>query len=396
MASEPEPDTERRQAHEQLLDAEHLFRTLVEQIPAITYMYTETAPGSGRFTTNYNSPQFERILGYPPNEWQQNPDLWLSLLHPDDREGVLAEEERTNRTGEPFRMEYRLVARDGHVVWVWEQGVLVRDEPGQPRQWLGVINDITERKEAEERLVEALQRLRESEAERRKLLEQMVRSTEEERRRIALELHDRPIQHLTALDYTLETLRMRMGGRDELVEEALRRAQRRVREDIQELRNVMTELRPPVLDERGLEFAVRNHVDSTRAESGIACTFESRLGGRLDPASEIVLYRVAQEALSNVVRHSRARHAWVTMRQDDGAAVLEVRDDGVGMDPIDVRGAVDAGHYGLVTMRERIEMAGGTWELVSHPGSGTIVRAVVPIGDAGIGSDPTTEEEGTP
>jgi PAS domain S-box-containing protein len=141
---------------ERLREAETRYRTLVEQVPAVTYV--QDASGSNAVT--YLSPQIEDMLGYKPEECTSDPGYWIKTLHPADRERVLAEDERTNETGEPFSMEYRQFAKDGRVVWVRDEAVLVRDEEGNPSYWLGVQHDITERKRAEEALRESELRLR--------------------------------------------------------------------------------------------------------------------------------------------------------------------------------------------------------------------------------------------
>ncbi len=154
--------TERRKAEEELREAETRYRTLVESMPAITY--TERVDETS--SAIYVSPQLERMLGYTPDEWISTPDLWIKILYPDDRERVLAEHYRTNETGEPFEMEYRLIAKDGRVVWVRDEAVLVRDENDEPLYWQGVKLDITRRKNAEEEM-------RKSEEKYRSILEQI-------------------------------------------------------------------------------------------------------------------------------------------------------------------------------------------------------------------------------
>ena len=140
--------TEREQADEKLREAEVRYRTVVEQIPAITYSQEVDHGG----TITYASPQIEGVLGYTPEEYVSDPELWTQILYPEDREKVLAEDELTDETGEPFRVEYRMIARDGRTVWVRDEAVLVRDEDGTPLFWQGFMQDITERKEATQAL----------------------------------------------------------------------------------------------------------------------------------------------------------------------------------------------------------------------------------------------------
>jgi PAS domain S-box-containing protein len=132
-------------------EAETRYRTLVEQTPAITYVQ-EPLESSNPKAVTYVSPQYETILGYPPESKIIDEEHWLRIVHPEDRERVLAEEARTDRTGEHFNVEYRVIGGDGRVVWVRDEATLVRDEEGQPLYWLGVQYDVTEQKrEAQER-----------------------------------------------------------------------------------------------------------------------------------------------------------------------------------------------------------------------------------------------------
>ncbi|MGZ5293600.1 MAG: PAS domain-containing protein [Actinomycetota bacterium] len=144
----------RQQGDRRLAETQARLRTLVEQIPAVTYM--ESANPAG--TKLYMSPQVEPMFGYTPDAW--NIDVWIASLHPADRERVIAEDHRTNETGEPFDIEYRFVRPDGRIVWVLDQAVLLRDEHGTPLHWQGVRFDMTDRKEAEQQLREAEQRFR--------------------------------------------------------------------------------------------------------------------------------------------------------------------------------------------------------------------------------------------
>jgi PAS domain S-box-containing protein len=154
--------TDRRSAEDQLRAAEERFRTLVEQLPATVFI-SDAEEGS---RVLYMSPYHERLTGYPVERFMEDPYFWRTTIHPEDRDRALAEARRTDRTGEPFMEEYRLVRADGSVAWVHEHTILVGGEDGRPRWWQGVIMDVTDRKEAE-------QELREAEAKYRTLLEQI-------------------------------------------------------------------------------------------------------------------------------------------------------------------------------------------------------------------------------
>jgi signal transduction histidine kinase len=246
----------------------------------------------------------------------------------------------------------------------------------------GLIREVetsaSKARERGEALQSALADLEKAEAERKHLLDQTVWRAEEERTRIAAELHDGPIQRLTAVGYQLEEAALTLDGDGRHTQEMLTLAQGGLYAEINELRGLMATLRPPVLDERGLGLALADQVDSFQRRTNVLCTLESDRNTRLEPEIETVLYRVAQEALANVAKHSKAQHVSVLLRADEDRAEMHVRDDGIGFDPARVDGLVDSGHFGLAGMRERVEMAGGTYGLVSAPGMGTLIRVRLP------------------
>ena len=148
--------TERHEATESLREAEQRFRSLVEAIPAVVYLDLLDEES----TNIYTSPQAETMFGYPMSEWEADPRKWIELLHPDDRDRVLTEQAAQVPEPDRFVSEYRMIAKDGHVVWVHDEAVPLADEDGHPAYWQGVWFDVTSREEAEAALRESEQRYR--------------------------------------------------------------------------------------------------------------------------------------------------------------------------------------------------------------------------------------------
>jgi two-component system NarL family sensor kinase len=222
-------------------------------------------------------------------------------------------------------------------------------------------------------------RLEEQARERRRLLDTVLRTSEEERKLLAAELHDGPIQRLAGLGYRLERARNRLDrGNAHGAGAMLGELQDGLSEETRRLREMMAELRPPVLDQRGLDSALRDHAAAFERSWGVGCSVRASLDQRLNPDVETVLYRVAQEALTNVAKHAHAEQAWVSLRARNGSVILEVGDDGIGFDPLYATSNGGRDHFGLTAMQERVEMAGGRWEIHSSPGQGTRVVAEFP------------------
>ena len=150
--------TEHKEAEQSLRETEARFRTSIDHIPVITY--TQDQKSDHRFVSPYLSAQVREVLGYSPAQFASDPGTWTSLIHPKDRERVLDEARRADETGEPFRLEYRVFAKDGRVVWVRDESILVKNQLGDTSYWQGVITDITEHKHAEEVVRESELRLR--------------------------------------------------------------------------------------------------------------------------------------------------------------------------------------------------------------------------------------------
>jgi len=224
-----------------------------------------------------------------------------------------------------------------------------------------------------------LDELADTEAKRKQLLDKTMRSAEEERTRLAAELHDGPIQRLTAVGYRLEEAQLALAGGDApQATELVADVRRELYGEIGGLRRLMAALRPPVLDERGLTLALRDLLEAFERRTGVECALQGESLLRVEPEIETVLYRVVQEALNNVAKHAEARHVWVYVRVDDERVDMQVSDDGVGFDASRLNGLVGSGHFGLAGMRERVEIAGGSHRLISEPGNGTAIRVRLP------------------
>jgi two-component system, NarL family, sensor kinase len=177
------------------------------------------------------------------------------------------------------------------------------------------------------------------------------------------------------LSYDLERAKQRMLGNPAAVAR-VEHAQAALSAEVQGLRELMASLRPPTLDEAGLEAALRDHVGAFARRSGVNCSVRVDLAGRLDGELETVVYRVTQEALLNVARHAEAGRLWLELDSAADRVDLEIRDDGVGFDPQASSALVRDGHFGLVAMQERVEMAGGRFQVDTHPGAGVVLRAM--------------------
>ena len=152
--------TEVVRVEERLREAEAGYRTLVERVPPTIYIQRTREGQTAAYDTTFMSPRVEDLLGYPPQRFLGDPHFWDNVIHPDDRERVLAEDERTDRTGEPFSMKYRVVDEKGRTVWVRDEATLVRDDAGDSLYWFGTLIDITERMRTEDALREARDRFR--------------------------------------------------------------------------------------------------------------------------------------------------------------------------------------------------------------------------------------------
>ncbi len=210
----------------------------------------------------------------------------------------------------------------------------------------------------------------------RQQLAQVTAAQEEERRRIARELHDGVGPALASMNLRLHTARKLLERDQRSAAEEIEELAELAQANIQDIRRMIYDLRPAVLDELGLVPALRDYLARCQREHGLVIDFTADEGERLPAPVETTLFRVAQEALNNVVRHAGAQQVDVDLTWDDAHLTLRIADDGRGFDPQAPRSGT---HLGLWSMRERVEQLGGHFEVDSAPGIGTMVKARVPL-----------------
>jgi len=250
-----------------------------------------------------------------------------------------------------------------------EASISQAGEPGQC-YYTVILRDITVRKQYEDALKRQQQELRELSA-------RVLEAREEEKTRIARELHDELGQLLTALKMDLAWLRERLPDR-ELVKKADEMSEM-LDKTVGATRRISADLRPLMLDDLGLADAAGWLVDDFGKRSGVRCEFQLAGNGALENASKAVataVYRALQESLTNIARHSGAKHAWVILAAEDGEIQFEVEDDGRGISPEDL---AKARSLGLKGMRERVTYLGGSLDVARAPRGGTRIRARVPF-----------------
>ncbi len=350
------PGPARRRADVRMWEAEAKYEALVEQLPAVTFSVSL----EGRAL--YVSPQVRPLLGFTPEELLGDPDLWRDRVHPEDLGRASADFGRLARGDRALHGEYRLAARDGREVWVSVHAVQVRDEAGNPLCFQGVGLDISGQRWMLNALHESNRRLQ-------ALSRRLADVREAEQRGIAAELHDRVGQSLSALSINLNIIRNQVSGEWPQILARLEDSRILVETMAETVRDVISELRPAVLDDYGLVAAVRWYGERFERRTGVATTV-SGPDRRLPAGVEAALFRVVQEALTNVAKHAEARRAEVTLRSMRGGILLRIVDDGRGF----ARGSRSAGGgWGLAMARERAESVGARFSVVSQPGRGTRV-----------------------
>ena len=358
-------------------EAEDRYRTLVEQLPAI--VYSENVTGDGLEVVYINA-RVAEVLGITPEEWVADPAVWQRSIHPEDLADVTAENERSEAAGDPFEIEYRMVARDGRIVWFHDVARLVRRADGEPAYWQGVMTDISSRKEAEQRVVEAegaADRLREA----NEIKDVFLQAVSHDLRG--------PLAAILGLAGTLERPDLSLSDDD------ARDLASRIVSNARKLDRIVSDLLDLDRLERGMLTPTFVPTDIGAVVRELVAGADIVAGRRLDldtapltiPADVVMVERIVDNLLRNAVRHTPGdSRIWVRVERMDEGALLTVEDDGPGVTPED-RGrifeafnqgggtGIDKGvGVGLAVVARFAKLHGGRAWVEERPGGGASFR----------------------
>ena len=381
--------TRRKHAEEQLREAEAKYRALVEQIPAITYVDEIQGEFDGLYHSVYVSPQVEPVLGYSQHEFLEQADLWSVVIHPEDLDRVVETETAHYRTGEPISHEYRLIARDGRVVWVLDRAIGIQDQQGRLRFSQGLLYDITEHKKLEEDLARALGLEREA-AERLRALDELKNTF---LHAVSHELRT-PLAAVLGFALTLEREEV------QLPTEERRDIVRRLAANARKLDQLLSDLLDLDRLDRGIVEPRRRPTDvaalvrRTVENSDVVGTRPVRVEARLVVASIDApkVERIVENLLANAARHTPPDSSiWVRVGPQEDGVLISVEDDGPGV-PEDIRDTIfepfrqgpgAPAHspgvgIGLSLVARFAELHGGRAWVEERPGGGAAFKVFLP------------------
>ena len=373
--------TESRAAEEKLRKSESLL-SQAEEVAHLGSWEYDIGSNTARLSKN-----LLQMYGVSPDE-EFTRDIFHERIHPRDRARVRRILEEAAVTGEPFEYESRYILPNGETRFLYSQGSPIEGPDGKPSRILGVVQDITEQKRMAENT--------------RQLWRQMIHGRDEERRRVARELHESAGQSLAALKMNLARLYESLPKNRRLARNLWRTSAELAEAAVREVRTVSYLMHPPLLDEAGLAPALRWYARGFADRSKLAVTVDiAENFGRLPQEIETTVFRVVQEALTNVHRYSGSATARIRIWRDDRQLHAEVQDEGCGLTIAGVgRGSHAPPGVGIAGMRERVQQLNGAFDIESVPGKGTTVRATLPVDGrakevlAGEGESVDLEETG--
>jgi PAS domain S-box-containing protein len=312
---------------------------------------------------------FSDAGGEPPSSLHGTfEELLAARVHSDDRELARRTLDSTVRSRRSSEFEFKGLTLEGDLRYVTCFAEVEVDASGEAVRVWGTSQDVTEQREG-------ARALRGSELARRRLLGQLVRAQDEERSRLAADIHDDAIQVLHAAVLRAEALSALLEGPEQ--QEAVERLEESLRGAVGNLRKIVAGVRQPALDAGELVPSLASYLQEATTDWAVRYSVDSRLGSEPIPEVRAVLFRIVVEAIVNARKHSGAETLSVTLEREDGGVRVEVSDDGSGFTTGESAPA-DTGHWGLATMKERAESCGGRVRVESQPGEGTTVTTWIP------------------
>ena len=292
-------------------------------------------------------------------------DTFYTCLHPDDRERVKNDWRSQLEQGLPLDLEFRAVRPDGTIIWIHALGNGYYDEHGKPLRMVGVVFDVTERKEAEQDLL--------------KLAGSLINAQEEERRHLAREIHDDFNQRLAMLAVDLEQAEQMI--QESAVREGLHKLSTQVVEIDADLHSLSHRLHSSTLERLGLTEGIRSFCRDFSVQQAIGVDFVHKdVPQSIHPDTALCLFRIVQEGLRNVSKHSRASRVDVLLEGSVDVIRLTLSDNGIGFD---LSTSLASNGIGIRSMRERARMLRGTFQVLSRPSEGTRIMVTVPLHTTG-------------
>ena len=284
--------------------------------------------------------------------------------------------------------------REGHAIYLESR---TSEIPGDPPRRLLLVRDVTAARVADQTIRSLFKFLQDRDEDRTRIMRRTNAAIEGERNRIARDLHDGPVQGVSAASLSLEAvLLMLKAGEIDAGLGILSKVRSELSEEADNLRRLMSGLRPPLLEERGLIPALRETVDRFGRDNLVHTEFSGRASGEIPQDLETLAYRVVQEALSNSAKHAHPVSVTVAVETTGGQLRVEIIDDGEGFDAGKAREYLQSGRVGLASMRERVELANGTFMVHSAPGRGTTVVASLPMGAVPAAREFSSEDTSGP
>jgi PAS domain S-box-containing protein len=351
-----------------LHESERQLSTLMSNLPGMVFRLLN----DNNWTIDFVSEGCLELTGYTaPELTKKEPNYYTSIVHPEDLERLRSATRNGLSGRERIQEEYRIITASGEVKWVWEQSIGVYSEQGEILAIEGFVSDITER-------VRTRKALQKSEQDLRTLTSELLNAQETERKRISRELHDGIGQLLGAIHIGVETAISQIEASSPPdATNSLKTAIRAIQSVADEISTICNNLRPPLLDDIGISAAISWWCREFQTLFGIRAQVRTDIAEHDVPdVLKIVIYRVLQESLNNVAKHSRADLVRVSLRKEGDAIRLFIEDDGIGF-TLPVRGSRKAPRegFGLASMRERVEDSGGVFLIKPGECSGTLIEA---------------------